>query len=84
MAIPKKTLRTIQSALDAAQRTYDYLHNPELIVAYKRKRASTSLDYTHTDGSALTVVEKHSSHIVGIEDTIRTLRNLLAMEAAKA
>ena len=77
-----KALRArLQHALDAAERTYAYLHDPSLVVAHLAPQPRTSLDYTHTDGTALQVMAKHSSHIVGIEDTISTLRRLLAKES---
>jgi hypothetical protein len=80
--LTKTTRESLQYALRNAQRAYDYIHSEQMALAKRDTMATTTMHYVRPrDGAVLYEVAKHSSDLIGLENTIATLRRLLAITA---
>lgn len=82
--LTRKQRSAVESALRNAERARTYIHAPHIAVCRRDSVASTTLHYSRQDGASLYEVERrYGSDLVGLDNAIQELRNLLAVPEAR-
>lgn len=83
--MPKLTaaqVRSIETVLYHLDRASNFIHTDRTVLAIKKSRATTTLDFLLPDGTAATEIDKHiGSDLCGLQDGIEYLKNFLTMNA---